>query len=332
VHNQGPVTLRLHKVTDSKLGLIKDNLSLVLLPDASVHFTTTTPITQTTTNVFTWTGYITNTDGISTLATATATVHTPAIKVHATVGTDPNACATTNTITVTAGTVVDFCYSVVNTGAVTLTHHEISDNASIAYYSRTQPLLPGSSYAIGVATPVTQTLVNKVNWVAYGDNPLSATKPLSAADSSQITVTVLYTLGVFLFYDVDANGNLNDLERGWSGAVIHLQPTSGSLLTATTDIDGHVIFTSVHAGPYTLSVDTHSMPNGFRTTTRNIPYMQTMQWNHPPFVIFGYTASPTFNSDCDPLPDQLEGARDSDGDGIPDYLDGNCLYFPLVRR
>ncbi len=331
-YNPGRVTLRLHNVMDSKLGLVKANWAMPLSQGASIHFTTTAPITQTTTNVFTWTGYITDVNSISTLATATATVYTPGIAMHATVGTDPNICAPTNTITVTAGTMVYYCYTATNTGGVTFNRHEINDTGAVVRYARTQLLRPGDIYEIKVATPTTQTLMNQVHWTAYGDNPVANSKLLSATTSSPITVNVVYKFGVFLFYDVDASGRLNALERGWPNGKLSLQQASGSMLTATTDIDGSAIFTNIHTGPATLSVDMHSLPDGFRLTTGNLPYAQTMQWNQQPSVTLGYAASPTFNSDCDPIPDQLEGPGDSNGNGIPDYLDGNCLYLPMVQR
>lgn len=331
-YNEGGVTLRIHNVTDSRLGLLKGDSPLLLAPSATLHFTTTALVTQTTTNVFTWTGYITDVTGISTVATATATVHTPAIKLRATVGTDPDHCATTDTITVTAGTVVDYCYLATNTGGVAFTQHEIGDNTSMLHYSRTQQLSPGDEYAIIITTPVTQTRANTVEWTAYSTNPLTVNAPLFALANSPITVTVLYTLNVFLFYDVDGSGILDHLESGWPGAQLNLQQASGAILTATTDLHGNAVFPGVRAGPYTLNVNIHSLPDGFKLTTGNVPYTQTMQWSHQPFVTLGYAASPTFNSDCDPLSDQLEGAGDSDGNGTPDYLDGKCIYLPFVQR
>ncbi len=330
-YNNSGVFLRLHNVSDSQQGLLRSDSPLLLAPGATVHFTNTTFITQTTTNVFTWTGYITDVTGISTVATATATVHTPAIKLRATVGTDPDHCATTDAITVTAGTLIDYCYSVKNTGGVAFTHHEITDHAAMAHYSRTQPLSPDQNYAIIITAPITQTRTNKVDWTAYNDDPLAANAPLSALDSSPITVTVVYTLNAFVFYDVDGSSRLDHLERGRPNVLLNLKQATGSILTATTDLHGNAVFAGVPAGPYTLSVDMHSLPDGFKLTTGNVPYTQTMQWNQSP-ISFGYTASPTFNSDCDPLSDQLEGAGDSDGNGIPDYLDGNCAYLPFIRR
>ncbi|MCX6046458.1 MAG: hypothetical protein NT075_15250 [Chloroflexi bacterium] len=330
-YNDGQIPLRVHQVMDSQGGVIRDGVSLRLDPGATAHFTSTAPVTQTTTNVFTWTGYITNVSGISAVAVATATVHTPAIKLQATVGTDLDTCATTTAITVTAGTVVAYCYSVYNDGGVLFSRHEITDNTSMTHYSRTQPLAPGQRYAIVIATPITETRENMGNWSAYSDNTATGNPPLVAHDSSPVTVTVVYTLNAFVFYDVDGSGHLDHLERGWPNVLLNLKQTSGSTLTATTDLHGNAVFSGVHVGPYTLNVDMRSLPDGFKVTTGNVPYTQTMQWNQS-FVSLGYTASPTFNSDCDPLSDQLEGAGDSDGNGIPDYLDGNCAYLPFVRR
>ena len=77
VTNTGGVTLTMHDLVDSELGLILDDFSFSLVPFASAFVTQSATITQTTVNTATWTA----TDGISTavdIDTATVNVVIPA--------------------------------------------------------------------------------------------------------------------------------------------------------------------------------------------------------------------------------------------------------------
>ena len=52
----------------------------------------------------------------------------PQITLDKTVGTVPATCAATDSITVSTGTTVYYCYHVTNTGSVTLNYHELVDD------------------------------------------------------------------------------------------------------------------------------------------------------------------------------------------------------------
>ena len=323
VYNAGKVTLRLHNAVDSRRSIQKNSFSLNLPPGAINRITVTVPVTQTTTNVITWTGYVTDVTGVFTVVTDSATVNTPAITLRATVGTNPKSCASSTSITVTAGAEVAYCYTVTNTGGVTLTRHEISD--SIAVTTQNHLLPPGDSHALGITNAVTQTEVDKVKWTAYGTSPMVATS------SSQVTVTVVYTLAVFVFYDVDASGTFSELERGLPGIRLRLQQSSGNVFTTTTNAFGKAAFSAVVAGPYTVTVDQTSLPAGFTLTMGRNPYTSAVAWAKTDLSL-GYTSPPDYNSDCDAIPDRLEGPNDDNNNGIPNYLDANCVYLPSIQR
>ncbi len=326
VHNPGKVTLRLQSIKDSQ-GIVKANWAKVLTPGATTYLTSTAIMTQTTKNVVTWTGYVTNTIGISTIATDSVIVNTPTIDLRVTVGLDPTQCATTSAITVTVNTEVYYCYMASNTGGITLTRHEIDDSLSVAPYTRQRTLPPRTTYAIGIGVAITKTENNFVTWTASTG---SGSDRLSTSSSSQATVTVVYTAPVFVFYDVDNNGQFNALERGMANVEVHLTQ-SDQMLTMTTDLNGRAVFSNVHAGTYTITVAEKSLPPGFTLTTSKTIFTTELQASSAE-VMIGYTSPPTFNSDCDGIPDRLEGPIDSNNNGIPDYLDANCNYLPLVRR
>ncbi|MFN8494101.1 MAG: SdrD B-like domain-containing protein [Caldilineaceae bacterium] len=326
VHNPGKVTLRLQSVKDNQ-GIVRANWAKVLAPGATTYLTSTSIITQTTKNVVAWTGYVTNTTGIATIATDSVVVNTPRLDLHVTVGLDPTQCATTAAITVTANTEVYYCYMASNTGGVTLTRHEIDDSLSVAPYIRQRALPPQTSYAYGVAATITKTLVNYVTWTASTG---SGADGLSTSSSNQATVTVVYSAPIFVFYDVDNNGRFNPLERGMPNVVLRLNQFD-QVLTKTTDLNGKAVFSNVHAGTYTVTVDEKSLPPGFTLTTSKTVFTAELQTGAAEVEI-GYTSPPDFNTDCDGIPDRLEGPGDSNLNGIPDYLDANCMYLPVVQR
>ncbi len=126
-----------------------------------------------TTNVATWTAY--NATGLSATAVATATVNVASIYLVKTVGTTPGVCATTGEITVPAGTQVFYCYTVINTGDVTLNLHRLVDDQLgpmlIAY---PYALTPGSSFntvaaGLSLSAIINSTTTNVAAWMAYND-------------------------------------------------------------------------------------------------------------------------------------------------------------------
>ncbi|MEZ4642132.1 MAG: hypothetical protein R3E31_05220 [Chloroflexota bacterium] len=190
VENTGTITLTEHTLTDSVLGVLLDGVSYELVPGATTMVTETVVVTDTVTNVAVWEA----TDGGSgtAVATSTATVHAinPSIALSKTVGTEAGVCATTDTIEVEAGTVVYYCYTVTNTGNVTLSFHDLEDDVLGTILTEyAYDLAPGASVdtvAAGVtmSDTIAVTTVNTAVWTAYNDAEVSATASATA------TVTV----------------------------------------------------------------------------------------------------------------------------------------------
>lgn len=122
----------------------------------------------------------------------------PNITLTQTVGTDPAVCAVTDAITVTEGTDVTYCYTIENTGTVTMTSHTLTDSVwgsiltDFAY-----PLVPGASAFITQTETILATTVNTGTWTA--ENPAI---PATAEDSDSTTVTALAPAEI----SVDASG------------------------------------------------------------------------------------------------------------------------------
>ncbi len=126
--------------------------------------------------------------------TCTFTNGAPAIVLTKTVGTDPAACATTDEITVVAGTQVDYCYTVQNTGGVSLTVHSLlDDQLGTLLNDFAYTLTPGASAFITQTATPPVTTTNVATWTAW----TTYTMPVPAATSAVVdgaTPVNVYTL------------------------------------------------------------------------------------------------------------------------------------------
>jgi hypothetical protein len=99
----------------------------------------------------------------------------PGIVLTKTVGLDAGTCATTDSISVPAGgggTDVYYCYTVMNTGNITLTTHDlVDDQLGTLLTAFAYDLAPGGSIdtvaaGLTVSATITQTTVNSATWTA----------------------------------------------------------------------------------------------------------------------------------------------------------------------
>ncbi|MEZ4642415.1 MAG: hypothetical protein R3E31_06700 [Chloroflexota bacterium] len=131
----------------------------------------------------------------SAVATSTATVHAinPSIALSKTVGTEAGVCATTDTIEVEAGTVVYYCYTVTNTGNVTLSFHDLEDDV-LGTILMAMPMTWHREQVwtrwrlVSISDTIAATTVNTAVWTAYNDAEVSA----SASATATVTVSNYY--------------------------------------------------------------------------------------------------------------------------------------------
>jgi hypothetical protein len=147
---------------------------------------------------------------------AFTTLVPPSIDLAKTVGTTPGVCATTDAITVTAGTDVYYCYEVTNTGPITLAFHDLVDSELGNILSGfPYNLAPGASVdtiAAGLTLSATlnATTVNTATWTAfnlpynyddtapYGFVDITGTgTPLGLVDDGEADVTMPFTFNFF---------------------------------------------------------------------------------------------------------------------------------------
>ena len=114
------------------------------------------------------------------------------ILITKTVGVTPGVCATTDEISVTAGTDVYYCYEVTNSGNLTLYLHDLADSElGTLFASLPYTLTPGSSVdtvaaGLTISATINATTVNTATWTAYNSGPIDVVTATATA-----TVTVL---------------------------------------------------------------------------------------------------------------------------------------------
>ena len=117
----------------------------------------------------------------------------PAIGLTKTVGTVAGVCATTDNITVAAGTTVYYCYEVTNTGNVTLNLHDLADDQIGTIVSGLNyALAPGASVntvdaGLSISAVINITTTNTATWTAYTAGPVDVA---TATDSATVTVAL----------------------------------------------------------------------------------------------------------------------------------------------
>jgi hypothetical protein len=118
---------------------------------------------------------------VSDSSSAMVNVVNPSISVTKTVGTEAGVCASDSTLTVTGTTTVYYCYTVQNTGDITLPLHSLvdSDLGALLGPDFAYDLAPGASVdtvaaGVTISTSLSVTTTNVATWTAYVDDSISA--------------------------------------------------------------------------------------------------------------------------------------------------------------
>ncbi len=189
--NTGNVTFTRHSLVDNRLGTLLSNFPYALAPGASAFITQTAVITGSSVSMATWTAFnpgpvdtAVGTDSV----TVTVSSLTPAIVLEKTVGTNPGVCSATDNILLPfGGGDATYCYSVRNTGSVTLTRHTLVDNKLGTVLSSFQyTLAPGASAFVTQTATIAVDTVNSATWTAYNPGPVNT---VAAIDVAEVRVT-----------------------------------------------------------------------------------------------------------------------------------------------
>lgn len=173
--NTGNITLPLHSLADNTMGTVFSAEPYSLAPGATVSSVDLGAVISETasgpsTHTGSWTGYVSG--GVSASANASASVDVAAIELTKTVWLNPDLtqCAPSSVYTTTTNPAWPrYCYTVLNTGNVTLPLHSLVDSELGTIFSGAAvDLGPGQSYftTTQVTSGVTQTVSNVGTWTA----------------------------------------------------------------------------------------------------------------------------------------------------------------------
>jgi hypothetical protein len=229
-----------------------------------------------------------------------------------TVGTDVNLCASTNSITVNNGALVTYCFDVTNTGAVTLSLHDLDDDQLGPILSSFSfDLGPGASVFITAATSVGPgDVTNTGTWTgSVIDGP-------TATDTDTATVTILgpaISLEKTVGTDVNlcaATNTISVVEGTQVTYCYRVENTGGFTLTVHDLIDDQlgVLLTSFPfaLGPSQSAFLTASTVIGSASVTNTATWTGS---NPPTSQLGGVTAESTDTATVEvvPVPVELQG-------------------------
>lgn len=252
VENSGEVALLFHSAEVSRLGVVVEGWPFPLEPGATVGLTATEVATMTSSSIVTWTASVT--EALYTIAVDEATILVPAITVGATVGDEPDVCATTTEFTVTVGDPVTFCYLASNNSGVDFSTHIVQDQLfGDEPIVVTKPLTNNSGLWFTLTAPITQATANTVTWLAQ------AAGDLSAVGSAVAHVHTLARIDAAAFEDRNGNVEYDPGETGFAGVTLTLETAGGDVRTGQTGADGRLSFKALPNGPYTLTISTDKL-------------------------------------------------------------------------
>ena len=193
---------------------------------------------------------------------------TPSLSLTKTVGTLPNTCALTNEITVTAGTPVYYCYTLTNTGKISLvTHTLVDDKLGVLLNDVVINLAPGASTFVTAPATIQITTTNVATWTARP--PVGP--PIVITTTAKVRVPPVQAtaaLGDFVWMDTDNDGIQDKDEPGAAKTRVTLYANGAPVSTTVTTWQGYYTFTQLTPGvPYTVHFD-YDMKQGMTWTVR----------------------------------------------------------------
>ena len=251
------------------------------------------------------------------------TPQVPSITLVKTVGTTVGVCSPDTAITVAAGTTVYYCYTVTNTGSVTFTTHDLSDDqlgtllTGFAY-----SLAPGASTNfISSGTVVNETTTNVGTWTAHD----ATGAPTTASASATVTVeagapAITLTKTVGTVPGVCAATDAISVPAGTEVYYCYQAENTGDVTFEVHSLADNVLGQVLSNLPYTLAPGAFS-PQVIVPRTINATTVNTATWtasSTTTFVDISATGTPLSLTDdseaniVSPFPFTFFGATSTD--------------------
>ncbi|MFZ1769132.1 MAG: hypothetical protein WAU00_08045 [Caldilinea sp.] len=250
-YNPTPYDLIAHRAIDTAGNELTLPDDLTLAPGETFTITTSALVTEPVAYGVLWSAQ-TDTRRLPVTSTATATVRTPHLQVILTFAKNSGGCRY-QSLTVTPGTQVVYCYSALNDGSATFQAHRFTDEPFASDFSlpTPNPLLPDKTIMVLITRPVTTTTTSYVTWYATLENG----DIVSNTTQGDVFVVPPATIEVNARFDPEDGKP----QIGVSDVAIRLIDAEGDSQTRTTGDDGIARFDDLIPGVYTLSVVTSSL-------------------------------------------------------------------------
>ena len=356
VTNTGQVSLPQHTIFDSVLGTLQRNEPFALAPASQGLFTTTATVAETQIATATWTAF--EPDGPRAVAAASRAVLVPAIALTETVSLEPTSCGSAQALRLEQVQTVYHCFTLQNTGPLPLDVHSLQHSTLGEIELGALPLAPGEMFNTVAAgftftTLITQSVETNALWTALTEVSTGPTgnsiAPVRALGRNGVQIEFAPptgTLRVAIYYDVNGDGQRDSAEPGLANVPVQIVPTdvrAGGERVLNTDASGVIEATDVAVGEYGLLLPNPLLIAGTGAITVEVAPARervdpvTIGEGQAQVVTIRYQGSDSTDSDGDGIPDLVEGAADRNGNQIPDYLDSlsasaRATYLPLVTR
>ncbi len=356
VTNTGQVPLPQHTIFDSVLGTLQRNEPFTLAPASQGLFTTTTAVSETQIATATWTAF--EPGGARAIATASRAVLVPSIALTETVSLEPTPCGSAQSLRLEQVQSVYHCFTLQNTGPLPLDVHALQHNTLGKIELGALPLAPGETLDTVAAgftftTSITQSVETNALWTALTEvstgptgNPIAPVRALGRDGVRIEFAPPAGTLRVAIYYDVNGNGQQDSAEPGLADVPVQIVPTdvrAGGGRVLNTNASGVIEADDVAIGEYGLLLPNPLLIAGTGAITVEVTPARervgpvTIDEGQAQAVTIRYQGAASTDSDGDGIPDLVEGAADRNGNQIPDYLDAlsasaGATYLPLVTR
>ncbi|MBC2601961.1 SdrD B-like domain-containing protein [Puniceicoccus vermicola] len=157
------------------------------------------------------------------------------------------------------GTPVTYSYTVTNTGEMPLVRLRVTDDVLGLVDIIDGPLEPGDSVTVTKTSgALSDGVVNIGKVVGHPADPSGNEIPGAPAVESDdpATVSVLASIGDYVWYDINLNGVQDSGESPVPGTKVTLYDAAGDpIATKTTNANGRYLFTGLMPGDYSLGFD-----------------------------------------------------------------------------
>lgn len=205
-------------------------------------------------------------DIISTTTTRRSSVRIASLRFAYTFGFESGTCGENTDGVAFVGSAIVLCYSVINTGDITLTHHRVVDDYGgfdQIIFEHTKDLAPGEPFIFTTVQQVVTTTRATGRWIGFTADPrLNEEGTTSTTASGQITVTArdAAQLQVVVFNDADQNGEQGEAESGLPDVEVIASREPDTAVRHRTNADGVATFVDLFPGVYEIGVDPDAIP------------------------------------------------------------------------